>query len=72
MTEDPQVYLLDSLSGSSPEAVAKRHGFDAVAAVAAGRVIVIDSDLVTRPGPRIVDGLQALAQALHPDAFGTP
>ena len=72
VTEDPDVYLLDSLSGATPQAVRKRHGFDAIAAVHGGRVIVIDSDLVTRPGPRIVDGLQALAEALHPDAFATP
>jgi iron complex transport system substrate-binding protein len=72
VTEDPQVYLLDSLSGSTPQAVAKRSGFAAIGAIKGGRVIVIDSDLVTRPGPRIVDGLLALAQALHPDAFAAP
>jgi iron complex transport system substrate-binding protein len=72
VNEDPQVYLLDSLSGSTPAAVAKRHGFQAIAAVHDGHVLVIDSNLVTRPGPRIVDGLEALARALHPGAFGTP
>jgi ABC-type Fe3+-hydroxamate transport system substrate-binding protein len=25
--------------------------------------------LITRPGPRIVDGLEALARAIHPQAF---
>ncbi len=69
VSENPNVYLLDSLSGATPAAVAKRHGFGALAAVKGGHVIVIDSDLVTRPGPRIVDGLEALARALHPDAF---
>jgi iron complex transport system substrate-binding protein len=71
VTESPQVYLLDSLSGATPRAVEKRHGFDAVAAVHDGHVIVIDSNLVTRPGPRIVQGLDALARALHPDALGS-
>ena len=72
VAEDPEVYLLDSLSGATPTAVAKRHGFAAIAAVPQGHVIVIDSDLVTRPGPRIVDGLALLARALHPGAFASP
>jgi len=41
-----------------------------VAAIAAGRVVPIDADLVSRPGPRVVDGLLLLARALHPEAFG--
>ena len=68
--QDPQVYLVSSESGASPRAVASRPGFDAVAAIAAGRVVPIDADLVSRPGPRVVDGLRLLARALHPEAFG--
>jgi iron complex transport system substrate-binding protein len=64
--ESPQVYLVASESGTSPAAVAKRPGFKAIAAVAGGRVYLIDSDLVSRPGPRVVDGLAALARTLHP------
>jgi iron complex transport system substrate-binding protein len=67
--DDPRVYLVDSLSASSLAAVAKRPGFDALSAVRGHRVDVINSDLVTRPGPRVVQGLRALAVALHPDAF---
>jgi iron complex transport system substrate-binding protein len=67
--QDPQVYLVSSESGASPRAVARRAGFDAIAAVAAGRVVPIDSDLAERPGPRIVLGLRLIAEALHPEAF---
>ncbi len=38
-------------------------------AVQNGRVYVIDGDLLTRPGPRLVDGLEQIAHALHPQAF---
>jgi iron complex transport system substrate-binding protein len=38
-------------------------------AVQTGRVYVIDGDLLTRPGPRLVDGLEQIARALHPEAF---
>ncbi|MCA1573471.1 MAG: cobalamin-binding protein, partial [Acidobacteria bacterium] len=38
-------------------------------AVQNGRVYLIDGDLLTRPGPRLVDGLEQMAHALHPEAF---
>jgi len=39
----------------------------------AGRVWAADaSSYFSRPGPRIVSGLEALARALHPDAFPPP
>ena len=38
-------------------------------AVQEGRVYGIDPDLVLRPGPRLVDGLERLARLLHPEAF---
>jgi iron complex transport system substrate-binding protein len=66
---DPDVYLVSSESGVSPRAVGERPGFDAVTAVAEGRVVLIDSDLVSRAGPRVVEGLRLLAEALHPEAF---
>lgn len=34
-----------------------------------GRVHTVDGNLVHRPGPRIVDGLEALARAIHPGAL---
>lgn len=38
-------------------------------AVQHGRVYLIDGDLLTRPGPRLIDGLEQIAHALHPEAF---
>jgi iron complex transport system substrate-binding protein len=67
--EGPEVYLVSSESGATPKAVARRAGFEAVTAVAAGRVFAIESDLAERPGPRIVRGLRLIAEALHPEAF---
>ncbi len=39
-------------------------------AVLNGRVYKINDDHLARPGPRLVDGLEEMAHALHPDAFG--
>jgi iron complex transport system substrate-binding protein len=38
-------------------------------AVLNGRVYKINGDLLSRPGPRLVDGLEEIARALHPEAF---
>lgn len=35
-----------------------------------GRVYEIDADLTSRPAPRIVDGLEKLAEFIHPELFG--
>lgn len=38
-------------------------------AVLQGRVYKINDDHLVRPGPRLIDGLEEMARALHPDAF---
>jgi iron complex transport system substrate-binding protein len=38
-------------------------------AVKNNRVYKINDDLLSRPGPRLIDGLEQLARALHPEAF---
>jgi len=66
VAESPDVYITTPESAKSIEAVTSRPGFDAISAVTAGRVLLVDSDLVTRAGPRAIDGLEQLAAALHP------
>ena len=63
------IILGDSMWGTTPEAVAGRPGWDSLLAVTEGRVFPFDDNLVSRPGPRLVDGLEALAKLLHPEAF---
>jgi iron complex transport system substrate-binding protein len=70
--EDPAVYIAVKGSQSDPGAIAKRAGYDQLTAVQNGSVYVIDDNLVTRPGPRLVLGLQQLAQMIHPEIFGVP
>jgi iron complex transport system substrate-binding protein len=36
-----------------------------------GQLYEIDTDLVGRPGPRMVDGLEQLAKMIHPEMFGS-
>lgn len=73
VTADPEVILLGDAAYDSTitaKAVARRQGWKGMTAVQGGRVIPLPEDiLITRPGPRIVDGLEALARAIHPAAF---
>ncbi len=47
----------------------KTPGWKEIDAVTRGRIHHIDLDLLGRPGPRLVDGLERLAETLHPDRF---
>ena len=68
---DPEVILLaDHPFGETMETVAARPGWDKISAVVNNRIIEIsDTDLVSRPGPRVVEALEFIAKVLHPDAF---
>jgi iron complex transport system substrate-binding protein len=64
---DPAVILLaDEAAGVTPEAVATRSGWTKLSAVKSGRIVVIDPDIGSRPGPRVVDALELIAATLHP------
>lgn len=75
---DPELILLGTASydptladpQSAEEAVAARPGWEGLTAVREGRVVPYLDDIVTtRPGPRIVEGLESLARAIHPGSF---
>jgi iron complex transport system substrate-binding protein len=69
ITADPEVILLgDAAYGVTAEAVAARAGWDVMTAVRDGEIRGVNDQIVTRPGPRLVDGLRELALAIHPDA----
>ena len=50
--------------------LAAQAGWGELPAVRAGEVYLIDHSTLSRPGPRVVDGLELLAQLTHPDLFG--
>ena len=58
------IILSDSEDNQEPNDVFK----DSLA-VKNGRVFRINADLISRPAPRIVDGLEQMARALHPESF---
>jgi len=67
---DPDVIVLDDAAfGTTVDSIAKRPGWSALAAVKNGRVYPLDPNLMSRPGPRIAEAAQVLAQLIHPELF---
>jgi iron complex transport system substrate-binding protein len=70
---DPEIiFLADHPFGESAETVKARPGWEKISAVVNGRIVELtqeQGDMVSRPGPRVVDALELIARALHPDAF---
>jgi len=65
---DPDVIVLgDAMFGHCPDTVASRAGWGDMTAVANGAIRPVDGELVTRPGPRLPQGLASLARAIHPE-----
>ena len=61
VAEDPEIILLaDAAYGATAEEVSGRPGWDVVSAVRDGAIQPIDDIVLTRPGPRLTEGLQAL------------
>lgn len=70
LAENPDVILLgDAAYGTTAEQVKTRAGWEGLKAVKDNQILTFDDNLVSRPGPRLVDGLETLAKLLHPDLF---
>jgi iron complex transport system substrate-binding protein len=54
------------------EKLAARPGWDVTAAVRDGRVFCIPDEFLNTPAPTLVQGLEALAAAIHPEIFSAP
>lgn len=67
---NPSFILLgDSMWGVTPESVLEREGWSTIFAVQNSQIFPIDDNLISRPGPRLVDGLEAIAKILRPELF---
>ena len=71
VAEQPEVILFSSMKYA--EDVTKVWGnwrnWPNIPAVRDNRLIIIDTDLIDRASPRIVEGLEAMVKALHPETI---
>jgi iron complex transport system substrate-binding protein len=70
IADNPQIIVLgDGPAGVTVSGVLARPGWNAISAVQQHRVYLFNDDLASRPGPRIVQGLETLAHLIHPELF---
>lgn len=70
LVQNPDLILLgDANYGTTAEQVTARTGWQEIKAVKENQVYGFNDDLVSRPGPRMVDGLEELAKLIHPELF---
>ncbi len=58
------IFLADTVMGQTPDKVKARPGWASVTAVAKGNVTPLDSDIASRWGPRVVDLMRAITDAV--------
>jgi iron complex transport system substrate-binding protein len=67
VASNPSVIILgDAMWGVTPESVVERPGWESIEAVKSNNIFPIDDNLISRPGPRLVDGLEQIAKLLRP------
>lgn len=73
LKEDPEILLfprgsIETVPRSEQEAWRR---WTTVTAVRENRLRDVSADALNRPGPRVMEGLEALARAIHPEAFAS-
>jgi iron complex transport system substrate-binding protein len=74
VSSDPEIIMIDASMGTavvSEEELRAHPAWQGVTAVKQGRIYTIDGDLVNRSGPRIIQGLEEMAEIIHPELFTT-
>lgn len=71
LKRDPQVLMCSDNHAEkvTVERLTARTGWKQLTAVKDQRIHLFNGDMVSRPGPRIVDALEAIAGALYPELF---
>jgi len=66
--KDPEFMICSEL-GATKDDLTTIDGYKDLTAVLEGRLVTINQDLLSRQGPRMAQGLKAVAQILHPELF---
>ncbi len=71
LKRSPEVIVISSMNpkGDYQKVLQEWNRWKTIPAVKNGRVHIIDSDLIDRPSPRIIEGLEEFASILHPERF---
>lgn len=65
--KDPDYYI--AIDHKKNTSITDRPGFDELSAIKNNKYYRIEDDYVTLPGPRIIEGLEKIAEIIHPEIF---
>jgi len=73
VNSDPDIIIIQTMMGGIPtvakEVLQEHLVWKQMTAVKQDNIYFIDGDIVSRPGPRIVQGLEEMAKIIHPELF---
>ncbi len=71
ISRNPQIIISSDTHGDklSREEIEKREGWETIDAVLNNNVILLDGNIVSRPGPRVIDAIELIAVSLYPQLF---
>ena len=73
VSSDPEIIIIQTMPGGIPivsiEELDEHPVWGEMTAVKQGKAHFVDGDLVSRPGPRIVQGLEEILKIIHPESF---
>lgn len=64
-------FTVGSHTSTTIRDIKSRTGWDKISAVKNNKIYTIDDDIISRPGPRIVDALEQLTNLIHPELFSS-
>jgi iron complex transport system substrate-binding protein len=65
---NPEVYLTaNDLPEKTADSIKQRPGFENLDAVKNNQIYLLDGNILSRPGPRIIQALELLIEAIHPE-----
>jgi len=63
------IFTVGPYAETTIQDIENRPGWRNTEAARGGRIYTIDDDIVSRPGPRLIDALEQLAKMFHPELF---
>ena len=69
IAQNPQFIIIPNMNGETKKSISSRSWglWSGIQAVKDGNVYFIDSDVYSRPGPRVIEAIKNIAGILHPD-----
>src|SRR5574344_2355521 len=67
ITKKPDVMLVPDMESETLDTIKKRNGWQLIPAVKRGAIYFVNSDICSRPGPRITEALLIIAKSIHPE-----